>query len=123
MTLQELIAKNAATRKRREAEAAKRLEEQKKVEQIRGLRAQLNIYEEVVNDPEEIKSLIHEETQKTQEEVIAKPKSKKGRKPKSRAYLVAENLPFEEDGQVAKIVEEENIATDDGDSKLEEEVC
>jgi len=101
MTLQELLAHNEAVRKRRAEEAAKKLKEQKEEASV-----------EVTEEPQNIET-----------EEVTKSKSKKGRKPKSRAYLVAENLPFEEDEQVAKIVEEENIATDDGDSKLEEEVC
>lgn len=123
MTLQELLAHNEAVRKRRAEEAAKKLKEQKEFEHVRGLRAQLNIYDEVVNTSEEASVEATEEPQNIETEEVAKPKSKKGRKPKSRAYLVAEDLPFEEDEQVTKIVEEENIATDDGDSKLEEEVC
>ena len=77
MTLQELIAKNEATRKRREAEAAAR------------------------KAKEEVKE---KEEKKTEA-------PKRGRKPKGRAYLVNEELPFEKEVEEEKVekVETENI--------------
>lgn len=76
MTLQELIAKNEATRKRREAEAAAR----------------------------KAKEEAKEEEKKTET-------PKRGRKPKGRAYLVNEELPFEKEVEEEKVekVETENI--------------
>ena len=75
MTLQELLAKNAATRKRREAE--KLAAEQAKIE----------------------------------EEQEA---PKKGRKPKKRAYLVKEELPFEE--EVEEVEKEEENKEEKGEA-------
>ena len=89
MTLQELLAHNAAIRKQREALAAKKAEEQK----------------QKLENQEKIKE--------------TEPKSKKGRKPKNRAYLVAEELPFVDDGDVVEVVADGN----DEDSKPEEEIC
>ena len=77
MTLKELIAKNEATRKRIEAEAAA-----KKAK---------------------------EEAKAKEEKKASTPK--RGRKPKGRAYLVNEELSFEEEVEEEKVekVETENI--------------
>ena len=110
-TLKELLEHNEVVRKARQAQSEKLIQE--KVQFV-----------EVANESDILENTV-EATVETEpvEKKETTPKSKKGRKPKNRAYLVAEDLPFEEDDEVAKVVEDGNIVLGDEDSKLEKEVC